>query len=264
MTGQISKIVIIGAGRLASHLGLAFFNQGLKIIQVCNRSPENGKRLADRVGASFTDDIGGIISHADLYMLAVSDSVLAELASRLYLKDRLVVHASGTMDMAVLSPISANIGVFYPVQTFSQNRRIDFRKIPICIEGNSKATEQQLADLAKKLTQKVHYLGSEKRQVLHLGAVFAANFTNFMYSVTEELLRYHEIPLSLLGPLVLQTARNIEQGNLFQCQTGPAVRGDIKVLEMHRELLSDHPDYLEIYNLITKNIIKYKSLHGKL
>lgn len=261
---QIQKIVLIGAGRLATHLGLAFSKQGLNVVQVYNRSPENGRKLANRIGASYTNEIREITLAADLYILAVSDSTLSDLASDLRFNDKMVVHASGTVAMDVLAPISANIGVFYPVQTFSQNRRIDFRKIPVCIEANSKSGEALLTVLAGKLSQRVNCLDSDKRRLLHLGAVFASNFTNYLYAVTENILVEHGIPIDLLEPLILQTARNVKRGNLYQSQTGPAIRGDEKVLEKQRELLAEHPDYLEIYNLITKNIIKNRSLHGKL
>jgi predicted short-subunit dehydrogenase-like oxidoreductase (DUF2520 family) len=261
---QLLEIVIIGAGRLATHLGLAFYKQGLNTVQVYNRTPEKGGRLALRIGASFTDNVHEITLLADIYILAVSDSVLEELASKLRLKNKLVIHTSGTVEMNILAPVSSNIGVFYPVQTFSPNRRIDFQKIPICIEWNSTTAQELLTTLAEKLSKSVFHLTSDQRRILHLGAVFSSNFTNFMYAVTEELLLAHEIPFELLEPLILQTARNVKHGNLLQCQTGPAVRGDIKVLDKHRELLSDHPDYLEIYNLITENIIKLKFLHGKL
>ncbi|MCX6305660.1 MAG: DUF2520 domain-containing protein [Bacteroidetes bacterium] len=261
---QIHEIVIIGAGRLATHLGVAFYKHGLNVVQVYNRTPERGIRLAEKIGAAFTDKIREIESTADLYILAVSDSTIEELAHKLQLDNKLVVHTSGTVEIDILAPISKNTGVFYPVQTFTNNRRVDFRGIPLCIEANSAASEELLTELAKKLSQHVYSLASDKRRLLHLGAVFASNFTNFMYAVSEELLLSGEIPFNLLEPLIIQTVRNINHGNLIQSQTGPAVRGDMKVLETHRALLSGHPDYLEIYNLITQNIIKHKSLHGKL
>ena len=264
MTEKSYEIVIIGAGRLATHLGLAFFRQGLKVAQIYNRTADKGLKLAQRLGASFTNDLSEVSLNADLYILAVSDSVLEDLSSRLRLQDKLVVHTSGTMGMAILTPVSSNIGVFYPVQTFSHNRRINFRKIPVCIEGNTASSERQLGMLAGKITDNVQHLNSDQRRILHLGAVFSSNFTNFLYTVTEELLLEHDISLTLLEPLILQTARNVKQGKVFQSQTGPAVRGDEKVLDKHRMMLADHPEYLTIYNLISDNIIKHKLLYGKL
>ena len=263
-TGEVNEIVIIGAGRLAAHLGKAFLRQGMKVVQVYNRTPGRGRDLANRIGAGFTSEIPEIYLQADLYILAVSDSVLGELASRLTLKNGLVVHTSGTVEMDILSPISENIGVFYPVQTFSQNRRVNFQTIPVCIEGNSDSTLHTLSDFANKLTNRVYILDSDQRRLLHLAAVFSSNFTNLLYAVSEELLLEHDIPFELLKPLILQTSRNVIKGNLVQYQTGPAVREDTKVLEKHREMLSGHPDYLEIYNQMSKNIIKQKKTHGKL
>ncbi len=261
---QIQDIVMIGAGKLATHLGLALHKQGLNILQVYNRAPGKGQKLAARIGATFTDDILEINTGADLYILAVSDSYLDDLASVLQLKDRLVVHASGTVSMEILAPISSNTGVFYPVQTFSQNRRIDFRKIPVCIEGNSADTVEKLTGLAQKLTRSVYSLDTEKRRMLHLAAVFASNFTNFIYAISEELLKEQDISFKLLEPLILQTAGNVRFGHLLESQTGPAVRGDLNVLGKHHELLAGHPDYLEIYKLISANIIKHTSVNGKL
>ena len=264
MTEESFEIVIIGAGRLATHLGLAFFRKGLKVAQVYNRTADKGQKLAKKLGASFINDLSEVTLSADLYFLAVSDSVLEDLSSRLRLRDKLVVHSSGTMGMEILTPISSNIGVFYPVQTFSHNKRINFRKVPVCIEGNTKFSVEQLEILAGKITDSVHYLNSDKRRILHLGAVFASNFTNFLYAVTEELLLAHDIPLTFRESLILKTAMNVRQGKLITSQTGPAVRGDDKVLDKHRMMLADHPEYLAIYNLISDNIIKHKLLHGKL
>jgi predicted short-subunit dehydrogenase-like oxidoreductase (DUF2520 family) len=261
---ETPEIVIIGAGRLAFHLGVAFAGHGLPVVQVYNRTAEKGRRLAAKIGSAFTDHMDEITPDAGLYILAVSDSIIEEVASRLRLKDKLVVHTSGTVHMDILSRVSANIGVFYPVQTFTQNRRVDFRNVPLCVEANSEKSTDELTRLAGILSQNVYQLDSDKRKILHLGAVFACNFTNFIYAVAEEILLENDMPFDLLKPLILQTARNVSYGDLILNQTGPAVRGDDKVLDKHREMLANHPDYLEIYNLISNNIIKHKSLHGKL
>lgn len=261
---NITKIVFIGAGRLANYLGVAFHKVGLEVVQVYNRTAEKGEKLAGKTGASFIDNIAEITPDADLYILAVSDSVLDDLASKLRLKDKLVVHTSGTVAMDILTPISSKIGVFYPVQTFSQRSRVDFRKIPVCIEGNSPAVQQALEVFARRYSKRVCALDSDQRRLLHLGAVFANNFTNYIYGAAEELLTAHDIPFDLLEPLILQTAKNVKDGSVAQCQTGPAMRGDMKVLEKHREMLADHPDFLDIYNVISNKILKQRSPHGKL
>lgn len=261
---RIREIVIIGAGRLAAQLGLTLVKRGMKVVQVYNRTQANGQKLASLTGATYTDDIHKITLKADLYFFAVSDSVIGELSSVLRLNNKLAVHASGTMGMEILAPVSSNIGVFYPVQTFPQNKRIDFRTVPVCIEANSPASAERLMELAKAISNHAYYLDSDKRRMLHLGAVFVSNFTNFLYAITEDVLLSHDVPFGLLIPLIRQTALNARKGNLVRSQTGPAARGDIKVIEKHLELLADRKDYQEIYRLISDNIIKHKYLHGKL
>jgi predicted short-subunit dehydrogenase-like oxidoreductase (DUF2520 family) len=261
---QIQTIVILGAGRLGTHLAVALARQGLDILQVYNRTPSRGQSLALKTGACHTSDLRQIIPTADLYILTVSDTAVAEIAGQINLERKLVVHTSGSLDMSVLSPVSENIGVLYPLQTFSQHRRISFRSIPICVEAGSARDGKRLAILAGKLSQRVVFLDSGHRRMLHLGAVFVSNFTNYLYAVTEDMLRHQQIPFDLLGPLILHTARNVGHGDLFSSQTGPAARGDLPVLEKHYDLLTGYPEHLEIYKLITKNIIKTMKKNGKL
>jgi predicted short-subunit dehydrogenase-like oxidoreductase (DUF2520 family) len=261
---MIQKVVLIGAGNLATHLAVVLSEKRFRVLQVYNRSPQKGQILAATVGADYIADLGSISLNADIYILAITDSVVREVAMDIPLKNQLVVHTSGTLDMKILDGVSDNIGVFYPLQTFSSGRKIDFNDVPVCIEANSRQCEDQLAEFAIRLSANVQIVSSSNRKILHLSAVFASNFTNFMYVIAEQLLNEHQISFDLLKPLIRQTIQNAAQHDLFSFQTGPAVRGDQQVLEKHREILAAHPGYLDIYNLLSANIIKYKALHGKL
>ena len=261
---MIEDVVLIGAGNLATHLAVALSEKRFRVLQVYNRSPQKGKILAATVGADYIADPGLISLNADIYILAITDLAVREVALNIPLTNQLVVHASGTMDMKILDGISDNIGVFYPLQTFSSGGKIDFNDVPVCIEANSKQYEDQLAEFANRLSANVQIVSSSNRKILHLSAVFASNFTNFMYVIAEQLLNERQISFDLLKPLIRQTIQNAAQHDLFNYQTGPAVRGDHPVLDKHREILAAHPGYLDIYNIISANIIKYKALHGKL
>jgi predicted short-subunit dehydrogenase-like oxidoreductase (DUF2520 family) len=261
---RIEDIVMIGAGNLATHLGLALSASGFNVIQVHNRTSTKGKKLASAIGAEFIVDPGALSQDADLYILAVTDIMIGRVANSLPLNDQLVVHTAGTIEMNILASASINYGVLYPLQTFSGQRKIDFKRVPICVEANSKDAENQIFKLATRLSNQVQIIDSQNRKMLHLSAVFASNFTNFMQVIAEGLLNEHNISFSLLKPLIRQTMLNVRKGHLFRYQTGPAYRGDHNVLDAHRELLASHPEYLELYNLISDNIIKYKALHGKL
>ncbi len=262
MAGEIMKIVILGAGNLGTHLGLEFFRQGIEILQVYNRTPESGKKLAAKIGAEYISDPGKISKKADLYILSVSDSVIGKMAKKISLKNKLIVHCSGTIPMEILKNTSLHYGVFYPLQTFSQGKPVRFRKIPVCVEANSGPAEERLLKLGNRISRNVQVVNGKQRRMLHLTAVFANNFTNFMYAVAEDLLQKYRIPFSFLVPLIRQTALNVSRGEAMKHQTGPAIREDYRVIAKHKQLLAQYPDYLEIYELLNENIIKYKKLHG--
>ncbi|TSA29361.1 MAG: DUF2520 domain-containing protein [Bacteroidetes bacterium] len=261
---QIRKIILFGAGNVASHLSKALVRKGFSIVQLVNRSPESGRQLAVTIGARFAGTLEEVVPDADLYILAVSDAAIPEIAASLRVQQGIVVHTSGSVNMDVLRPSSGKIGVFYPLQTFRKGKRISFNRVPICVEANRPGVEEALLQLAGQLSSNVHRITSEQRHILHLTAIFAGNFTNYLYAIAEDLLIQYGIPFELLKPLIHQTAANARHADLYSLQTGPAIRDDRAVIENHLELLKDHPVYREIYELITHCIIRHKNQHGKL
>lgn len=261
---KIRNVVVIGAGNLATHLALALHRKEVNVVQVVNRSRQAGEKLAKKVRAGYQSDYKGLDNAADLYILAVSDDAIAEVAREFKTGNKLVVHTSGSVDMSVLQSCSANFGVFYPLQTFSKEKRINFANIPVCVEANSGRNEELLLDLARLLTHKALVLSSQQRKVLHMTAVFAGNFSSFMYTIAEDLLKKHGIPFSLLKPLIIQTASLAKHEDIFSRQTGPAVRGDRAIMDSHLEMLAKHGVYMEIYDLISKSIIKHRNRNGEL
>ena len=261
---SISTVVIAGAGNLGSHLARVFRRKGLTVLQVFDRLPSKARSLARETGCGFVSVPERVISGADLYLLTLSDSAIVSVAGALKIGHGLVVHCSGSVPMRILEGCSENYGVFYPLQTFSASRPVSFKSTPICIEAGNNESRKRLMALARKISDKVHPIDTRQRAILHLTAVFANNFTNFMYTAAEGILREAGIPFSLLGPIILQTAASAKTGSVFIQQTGPAVRGDLEVLEKHRQLLIRFPEFLELYDLISQNIINYKNLHGKL
>ena len=149
-----------------------------------------------------------------------------------------------------------NFGVFYPVQTFSKTRNLDFSKIPICIEANSITLENELLELAKILSSSACVIDSEKRKFLHLSAVFASNFSNHMYDIAAEILSQKDISFDLLKPLIDETAQKAIDTGARNAQTGPAVRNDQKIIQNHIEMLKNQPEFEKIYRFVSESIFK--------
>jgi predicted short-subunit dehydrogenase-like oxidoreductase (DUF2520 family) len=259
----IRKIVILGAGRLAVNLSTAILDRGYEIVEVCNRTQSKGKRLAEKVEARFIREPELITPDADLYIIAISDTAIPSVLNRIPKVKGLVVHTSGSVNMDVFKGAFRNFGVIYPSQTLTR-QMLEFRDVPICIEANSAANLVRIKAFASSLSGFVYAINSDQRKILHLAAVFANNFTNFMYSISEELLNEKGMDFSLLYPIIRQTTENSLSGGVVKNQTGPAVRGDKETIGKHLELLSNHPDYKDIYELITRNIIKRKKIYVQL
>ncbi|MCF6358636.1 MAG: DUF2520 domain-containing protein [Draconibacterium sp.] len=252
-----SEICFIGAGNLATHLSKSLSESGFKISQIYSRTDKSAKRLGDLLKTKYTSDINRIDKDADIYFIALKDSAVDEVLSQINFNNKLIVHCSGSLPLSVLNKYSENTGVLYPLQTLSKNRDVDFKTIPIFIESNSVKNESRLLEIARKLSNSVSVLNSEKRKTLHISAVFACNFVNHLYSVSAEILKKDDIPFYVLKPIILETAQKVQELEPEKAQTGPAVRFDETIISSHLKVLKGENNYAELYNSISKSIFEY-------
>ncbi|MFV5699283.1 Rossmann-like and DUF2520 domain-containing protein [Flavobacterium sp. ZT3R17] len=248
------KVIIIGSGNVAQHLIAAFqdsqnLGSEIELVQVFSRQPANLSLVLDY--DKITDNWDTLVE-ADLYIIAVSDDAIAEVSSQLPFKNRLVVHTSGSVSLNTLNDNNRK-GVFYPLQTFTKNKAVDFKSIPICLESEN-ATDFQLLDkVAKAISDKVFAINSEQRKALHVAAVFVNNFTNHLYQIGNEICQEHQVPFEILKPLIAETAQKIMVLSPEEAQTGPAKRNDTATIEAHEAFLSNE-NYLKIYKTLTQSI----------
>jgi len=253
------KICFIGAGNLATQLSKVFQKEGFCISQIYSRSEKSAKLLADKLNTDYCTAIKDLNAGADIYFVALKDSALDEVLTQIGFTNKLVVHCSGSLPLSILEKYSDNSGVFYPLQTFSKNRDVDFSSIPIFIESSLVANEKILLEFAEKISNSVSILDSERRKLLHISAVFASNFVNHFYTISSEILKSKEIPFDVLKPLILETALKVKEMEPEKGQTGPAVRFDENVISAHLNELEYFKDYQELYKLISKSIFEHHS-----
>jgi predicted short-subunit dehydrogenase-like oxidoreductase (DUF2520 family) len=251
------KICFIGAGNLATHLSKALQNKGHTIQQIYSKTNKSAKSLANILACKYTTSTKEISTDADLYFIALKDSAVQSVLSEIDFRNKLVVHCSGSLQLSVLEEYSANIGVLYPLQTFTKTRTIDFNNIPIFIEAKSKKNENILLEIGRTISREVSILNSEKRKSLHISAVFACNFVNHMYAIAAGFLDAKNISFDVLKPLIQETAQKVQEIKPKDAQTGPAVRFDENIINDHLSLLKDFPEYKELYNSISKSIFKF-------
>jgi len=249
------SIVLFGTGNLATHLFKALIKaKKFKVLQVYNHKPESLECFKEKTNT--TTNLAEVIP-ADIYLIALKDDVIQELAHKVFYNKALVLHTSGAIPMNVLSSFE-RFGVFYPLQTFSKNKSVDFKNIPICLEANNEQDLHLLEQLAREISEKVYRISSEQRKSLHVAAVFVSNFVNYLYTEGQEICARNKIPFEILHPLILETASKIIDLNPKEAQTGPAKRNDLAVIKSHLELLNEEQQ--KIYQLLTQSI---QNLHGK-
>jgi predicted short-subunit dehydrogenase-like oxidoreductase (DUF2520 family) len=260
---MIKKIVLLGAGNLATQLALALNEKGICIQQVYSRNAETAKELAEKVNANFTNDLSQLATDADLYLIAVKDSAIQEVLENLFLNEKcLIVHTAGSMPMNILEGFSLNYGVLYPLQTFSKSRKVNFSTIPICIEANHPSNLIILQELAGKLSTSVHQINSDERKTLHLASVFVNNFVNHFYTIGANILQDKKLDFNLLKPLILETSEKILTMHPIDAQTGPAKRNDQNIISDQLKMLQDKPEFQKIYSFVTESIFQYHQKHN--
>ncbi len=251
------KVVFIGSGNVATHLSKIILAGGNQILQVYSKTLSNAKKLALELNAEFTSNLQKIRKDGDIYFISVTDSAVPEVAKKINLGRMLVVHTSGSLPLDSVKRVSENFGVFYPMQTFSKEVKMDYSGIPIFVEANSKSNEKILYRLACEISggkTNVHLLKSNQRKAVHLAAVFANNFPNHLFSIADEILKSYGLSFNLLKPLILQTAKKIQHNSPDKMQTGPAFRGDKKIIEEHLDMMKNRPAYQKMYQLLSESI----------
>lgn len=252
------NVVLIGSGNVATSLGQAIKTAGHSVKQIYSRSLAHAEILAKNLGCDFTDNLSNL-HQAEVYMLAVSDDAIAEIVSELTVHNKLLLHTSGSTGITALEFASKNVGVVYPLQTFSKQNKISFKDIPIAIEANTTANLERVREFANSISERVIELNSEQRLTLHVAAVFACNFANHFYSIADGLLEQNGLSFDLLKPLIKETTLKVMAQRPKDVQTGPAVRHDYKIMNKHEKFLSSYEGLEEIYHILSAGILKTHS-----
>ena len=242
---------IIGSGNVAQHLIQAFTKSNeMELVQVFSRNKEAVSHLIpkDKITSDFST-----LKEVDVYILAISDDAIELVSSQIPFENKLVVHTSGSISMIDLNKKNRR-GVFYPLQTFSKNKAMNFEKIPICLESQNESDYMILEEIAKSISKKVYNFDSDQRKALHVSAVFVNNFVNHLYQIGNEICIEHRVPFEILQPLILETANKIGTLSPNDAQTGPAKRCDAATIHSHLAFLLDE-NQKEIYTILTKSII---------
>jgi len=244
---------------VAWHLGHRLQACGYAVSGVYSKSNAKARALGKALNCTYTEELKEVPTNADWYLLLVPDSKIGAVAKALQphiSPASLVMHASGATPATVLAPYFEHYGVFYPLQTFSKERALDFTDVPLCLFTAQKQDYKQVEALAKVLVKKVYSVGDEQRAQLHLAAVFVNNFTNYLQYIGQEIAQENHLPGALLQPLLRETIAKLDDLTPAEAQTGPAIRNDLPTIERHLSMLEDHPLWAALYQQLSLGIEK--------
>ncbi len=255
------NIAVLGSGNVATHLSKALIKSGYPVHQVWSRHYDNAIELALEIGANSIPSLIDISQSIEVIVIAVSDDAIESVASQIPNKEnRIILHTSGTTSLEILKKFTSHCGVLYPLQTFSKSADIDFSQVPLFIEADSFYAQDKISEIANHLSLKVNQADSETRALLHISAVFACNFTNHLYSIAAQILKDKNLSFDLLKPLIKETTEKALLNLPYSVQTGPAKRNDELTINKHLQLLQLHPNWQNIYQLLSQDIVKMYSL----
>lgn len=246
------KTVILGAGNVATHLAETFQANGHEIVQIYNRTPQSAMALAQRLNTDYCHSLSQL-KKADLYIYAISDNALESVIHEMPVISGIHVHTAGSVDINVFGNKFGQFGVFYPLQTFSKDKKVNFEEIPVFVEGNNENVAKMLFEIAGTITPKAGLATSEQRLKLHVAAVFACNFSNYLYTVAADMLKSAGMSFDILHPLILETAEKIQTLSPAEAQTGPARRNDTTTMQKHLDTIAS-PQLQKIYSEISRLI----------
>ena len=252
----MKRVVIIGSGNLAEALARAVAKSGLELVQIFARNAERARIIAELTATDWATHPGMLAQDADIYLIAVSDKAVEHVAATLPIPEgAAVAHTAGSVPLAAIPEKFARRAVFYPMQTFTKGREVDFSQIPVFLETDDEALRPELEAFARRLSRTVIWADSACRAKAHLAAVFACNFVNHMYAVAERIAGSAGLPFDVLKPLIAQTAaKALDAASPADVQTGPAVRNDTGTRARHCALLDDDLQLKNIYSIISNSI----------
>jgi len=248
-------VVIIGSGNVAFHMAKAFVEAEIDLVQIFGRNDKELEKISKLVSVKYSTKE---LKKADFYLICTSDKAIYEVSKQIFHNDALVAHTSGSLPYEILDG-NYRKASFYPLQTFSKSRNLDYSRIPFFVEAERKVDEFFLVNLAQKISKSVSIINHEQRKQLHLSSVFACNFVNHMYTIAENICDNNNIYFKYLLPLIKETADRVKYISPREVQTGPAVRNDKNIINFQEKLIK-RKNELDIYKIITKSIIKMHEL----
>ena len=251
------KIAVIGSGNVATFFSHKLYEAGHRITQVLSKNAEHASRLASQFKAEYETNPDHLHAYSDIYLLAVNDDALPDYLDHPILKNKIVIYSSGAIGLTELSGLSLQLACIWPVYSIQKENLPKHDHVPLVINHTKDVDANVIEQIASAISKSQYKLSDEQKKTVHLGAVIANNFTNHLYTLSNQLLEQQQIPFDLLLPIIQNTTEKLQHSSPEKNQSGPAIRHDKITIGHHLEQLRHDELLKKIYTSLTESIQKY-------
>lgn len=251
---SIKTVTIIGAGNLAWHLVKMLQQNDFIVQHIADRTIEKAEAIAAELNCTFSG-ITSDLPPSDIYIISVKDDAIKEVAQKIYSEGKLMVHTSGGTSSEVLSINGNRYGVIWPMQTLVKGNELNYKNMLMAVTGSDVRTTELIGEFAKSISSRIEFVSDEQRAILHMTAVWVNNFTNHLLDIASDILEENNLKFELMMPMINEMMEKVGTVDPEFLQTGPAKRGDMTTMEKHMHLLSEHPEWKQLYYELSRSII---------
>ncbi len=262
---------VIGCGKVGKTLAALIHQRGAGIIQdLYSRSPASAHAAKEFIGAGRVVHDLASMRGADIWVIAVPDTQISSVCNALAIGSEkisvplnipIVFHCSGFESSALLEPLRSKgygIASLHPVMSFADPHlsvKI-FKDTPCAIEGDPRSAEI-LGKWVDQIGGKAFELTADKKGLYHAAAVFSSNLNVVLQAIALEAWQAsglsQDIIADLHAALLNATTQNILEMGPAQALTGPAARGDERVVRLQHQIVQHwHPEAGQAYELLSK------------
>jgi len=241
----------VGAGRVATALGVLWARAGHRIVAASGREPSRERASKYLPGTGFQPDPARAAAAADTVVLGVRDDLIETICGRVASGGGLrpgarVLHLSGSVPLTALGPAreaGADVLSLHPLLSFP-DVSTGIERLPgsgIAVTADAPEVESFGQEMARDAGARPFALPDIVKPLYHAGAVFAANYLVAVEALAEQILIAAGVAgaSSLLEPLARSAFDRTFALGPAAALTGPAARGDTGTIERNLRALAE-------------------------
>ena len=263
----VMRIGFIGAGKVASALGLYFQSHGLDVAGYCSRTAASALRASGLTGTLCYSSLPLLAESCGVLFVTTPDSAIADVdaeaaallrAERLA-ADKIWIHTSGALpstELSQLASLGCAVGSLHPMQSFGEPTASAkmLEESYFTVEG-SKAALETMREILTVCGARFDEIETKNKPLYHAGACVLSNYLVTLLDSGFSMLRAAglrgDAVFDAALPLLEGTLQNVRQKGTAEALTGPIARGDLGTVDVHlRALDAELPERAPLYRAL--------------